>query len=288
MSSNIPHYQAINEYLKAAGCSNRTHRNDFYILRFSELSHSTVQVMKACQKSFYQINFIKKAGKGAYWFNAKKKPQQDNTLFFVSPEHIYSWIRDEQLEGYLLYFKPTFLSLSHFSYEDCFSIFNVKKENTLSIKPLHSHPIEHFFQLLHTYYHNNSTALSDTLMSLLYYSKALKEKQEEAVNLNRAQTYFEAYQNMVNNLFLKERSVQFYAHQLHISPNYLNSICKAQSDKSAKEMIQERLLVEAIFLLKNTHQDVSEIAFLLGFLPTHFTRFFKKHIGCSPSTYRNS
>ena len=102
MKSDLVKYKTINQYLKAAGCLNRTDLDEFFILKFSELSVDTVRRMEACQKDFYQINYVTRAGRGIYWLNARQKPQTDNTIYFISPEHVYAWIRDEKQKKFLL------------------------------------------------------------------------------------------------------------------------------------------------------------------------------------------
>ena len=48
MISALVKYKTINQYLEAAGCLNRTGIEEFFILKFSELSVSTARRMEAC------------------------------------------------------------------------------------------------------------------------------------------------------------------------------------------------------------------------------------------------
>lgn len=78
-----------------------------------------------------------------------------------------------------------------------------------------------------------------------------------------------------------------FAEALSVHPNYLNRILKKNMGSSTKQLIQERFLQEARLFLKHTDLDVSEISHLLGFYElTHFSSFFKKWEGISPSAYR--
>ncbi|MDR3061587.1 MAG: helix-turn-helix transcriptional regulator [Dysgonamonadaceae bacterium] len=85
----------------------------------------------------------------------------------------------------------------------------------------------------------------------------------------------------------KERSVEFYAGQLGISPNHLNKSVKAVTGRTAITILNEMNLQEAKMQLKYTNLSVGEIAFQLGFEDlSYFSRFFKKATGLSPLEYR--
>jgi AraC-like DNA-binding protein len=92
---------------------------------------------------------------------------------------------------------------------------------------------------------------------------------------------------LIEKYFLKEKSVAFYADQLSIHPNYLNSICKEETSNTASELIGERVLAEAKSLLYQTELSVKEIAYYLQFKDTsHFYKFFKKATRQTPLNYR--
>lgn len=73
---------------------------------------------------------------------------------------------------------------------------------------------------------------------------------------------------------------------LHITPNHLNKTINKQLGKSAQSVYNEILLQEAKVLLLQTSQDISEIAFSLGFNDlSYFGKFFKKHTHQTPLEY---
>jgi AraC-like DNA-binding protein len=83
------------------------------------------------------------------------------------------------------------------------------------------------------------------------------------------------------------RSANEYARQLAVHVNHLNRALKETTSKSTTELIAERLVQEAVTLLKHTNWNVSEIAHSLGFEePTHFNNFFKKRTRQTPTNYR--
>jgi AraC-like DNA-binding protein len=95
--------------------------------------------------------------------------------------------------------------------------------------------------------------------------------------------------DLLEENFLHERSVSFYAEKLNIHPNYLNSLIKKHSGLTAKESIQNRLLLETKYLLHSTTLSIKEISNKMGFAdPNYFTVFFKRFESTSPMNYRSS
>jgi AraC-like DNA-binding protein len=76
---------------------------------------------------------------------------------------------------------------------------------------------------------------------------------------------------------------------LHVHPNHLNAVIKNRTGITAKESIQNRVLLEAKYLLHNTNLSVKEISAKIGFEdPNYFTTFFTKLEKISPAVYRSS
>lgn len=95
------------------------------------------------------------------------------------------------------------------------------------------------------------------------------------------------FKKLVSKHFKESRSVSFYAGLIHISPNHLNKVVKAETGKPASHLIDEVCILEAKVLLGQTRLSVQEIALALGFEdPSYFNRYFKKHAGVSPRNYR--
>ena len=81
--------------------------------------------------------------------------------------------------------------------------------------------------------------------------------------------------------------VRFYADLLNVSSRYLAQVTRRISGKSPKAIIDDYLMHEIELQLKSTDSTVQEIAYRLGFSSqAHFTKFFKKLKGISPTEYR--
>lgn len=101
-------------------------------------------------------------------------------------------------------------------------------------------------------------------------------------------TLYERFRHLIQEHCMKEREVQFYAHQLNITAKYLNAISKQNSGVTASEWIQRFAKERIVMLLQNQHLNIAEIADEMAFSSrSFFTRYVKKVLGVTPSEYRN-
>ncbi len=104
---------------------------------------------------------------------------------------------------------------------------------------------------------------------------------------SRKEELFESFLFSVSRNFLRERSVTFYADQLFLTPKHLSRVIKEVSGYSAGEWIDEQVILEAKARLKTCSLTVQEISDQLGFPnQSFFGKYFKRHVGMSPSDYR--
>ena len=82
-------------------------------------------------------------------------------------------------------------------------------------------------------------------------------------------------------------NVGYFAEKASLSAGYFSNLIKKETGVSPKDLISLQLIDEAKRKLIETTQDISVIAYSLGFdYPAHFTRFFKKVTGLTPTEYR--
>jgi AraC family transcriptional activator of pobA len=98
---------------------------------------------------------------------------------------------------------------------------------------------------------------------------------------------FSRFRVEVERHYKEQWRVGQYAGLLRIGPVRLNRLCLKIAGKSAFEMTQERLILEACRKLTYVPAGVAGIAYELGFQdPAYFSRLFKKLVGMTPKEYR--
>ena len=97
------------------------------------------------------------------------------------------------------------------------------------------------------------------------------------------------FRQLVDEHYLTESGVEFYADRLCVTSNYLNRLVRLALGQSTKQYIQSRRIEEAKRLLRYTDLPVSDIADRLGFdTASYFIRAFSRQTGTTPLQYRAS
>lgn len=95
----------------------------------------------------------------------------------------------------------------------------------------------------------------------------------------------EAY---VMNHITEDLSLDILAELVYFNPSYLSRFYKMNTGKNISQFIAEAKVIKAKELLKNSNEKIEDISEMLGFKSSgYFTVFLKKHIGMTPTEYRN-
>ena len=92
---------------------------------------------------------------------------------------------------------------------------------------------------------------------------------------------------MVEEHFRSERRVGWYAIQLGITSKYLSETVKTISKRTPNEWIDYYVTTELSVLLKNSTLSIKDITARMNFPNQSFLgKYFKEHVGVSPSEFR--
>lgn len=84
-----------------------------------------------------------------------------------------------------------------------------------------------------------------------------------------------------------ERSVQYFADKLYVSPKYLTSICNEKSGSTASDLIASSIVSRIRQMLQYSDKSIKEIAADMNFDNlSFFGKYVKKHLGDSPNNFR--
>jgi AraC family transcriptional regulator, transcriptional activator of pobA len=101
--------------------------------------------------------------------------------------------------------------------------------------------------------------------------------------------YLSLFKQKLEENYEKKRAVNYYAELLCITVKKLNQITYKYAGKSAKQLIEERVLLEIKRQLIYTDHSAKEIGLLMGFNdPTNFCKYFKRYLNITPSDFRDA
>lgn len=154
--------------------------------------------------------------------------------------------------------------------------------------------IEQIFGSLQQEWNADQAAKSlilENLTSLLIIQVArLSDRQTSGTSVsNDGLRIFRQFSDQVELHFKDHWLLPEYTQTIGVSESRLNQICRHICNSSPKQIIIERVLLEAKRQLTFSGKSVSAIGYEVGFNdPAYFTRFFKKQTGLSPLAYRKN
>ncbi|MEL7002563.1 MAG: helix-turn-helix domain-containing protein [Bacteroidota bacterium] len=293
--ADILQFNEMNDLYEEIGLTIRTENPDLHIYKFEDFDDKCKWAMPPHSKSFHQISFITDFGNSQLNINQTIVEELQSVMYFISPQHIYSWKRDQTIKGYIVNFKVENLPFTPKEFFEKFKYFDLQHINFLQIGKSEAQRVREIFDRLYQDYHQPDSSFSKeisqhNLLVLMYKCLNLFEEQEVKFKNMADQSQLNyRFQNLINNYYLSKRTVKEYAELLNITPNYLSERIKEETGQSALHFISMRLLTEAKNLLAYAEMDVKEIAYTLDFAsPSHFGKFFKSRLGLTPLQYRQT
>lgn len=108
------------------------------------------------------------------------------------------------------------------------------------------------------------------------------EPEDEAVQLHRR------FARLLERDFARRHDAAHYADALAVPPAALSRALTHVTGRSTKELITDRVMIEARRLLRFTGLTIGQVAFQTGFADQfYFSRAFKRHTGEAPKAFRD-
>ena len=271
------------------------HKFDFQVQKIQDVLSGTDRSIPPSKWSYHRITLITR-GSADYFSGIQKFTANSNTLIVVPARKITSsrnWSLDA--EGYVVVFNMDFFLQNHFprKYIDDKSIFHGAVQPFIYLSEKSAKRAEKIFEtLIHEKdgdkKHREELIALKVIELIILCDRLFSEDLELQTNLPSVELV-KKFNDLVDENFLRERAVSFYASQLNVHPNYLNALVKKHAGLTAKETIQNRLLLEIKYLLHSTDLTIKEISHQLGFEdPNYLTTFFKRLEKVPPLQYRLS
>ena len=289
---HIRHFSDINGYNLATAFPEKTHLDEFYILRMDDSGDHFARVMPPHTIGFFQIGFQYRIIETAFSLQTRQFTSLENLLYMVAPGQVMSWVIDAQNSGFILYFKREFLAGMVPDIEQQFPFLRIAETSLFQLPAetagdFYDKMVEMraVFEQKHPFHEE---MLRGMLYTFLFRCKQVYESgQKNAGTQPKNIRIANRFQELVGKFFIEKKTVEAYAEMLNLTPNHLSAVVKSATNRTAKSIIQERLLLEAKNLLRYTSADIAQIAYDLQFeAPQHFGRFFKQATDMTPGEFR--
>lgn len=269
----------------------KTKDEEFYVNRLDEhLAHH--HFIHEPHKHDFYICVLFTKGKGNHDINFKNYPIKPGSVFFLKPGDLHNWAFNEAADGFIFFHSKAFYNLNfqNRKLNDFPFYFSINNPPVLQLDINSQKLITPLFkQLSENKKEDEYTAIQRaSLVDVIYielsrhYSKPEYSEKTNSSYLLKLQSFEE----LVTINFYTEKSPLFYANKLNISVKHLNRIVKESLNVTASNFIAQIIILEAKKMLIHSDFRVVEVANKLGFEDTsYFIRFFKKHVGITPSKF---
>lgn len=259
----------------------------FKLVKLKPVTANTSEA--AHRHNFFQLFFFLSDG-GNHLIDFKQYACKKNQIHVVNPGSIHQLQQTPKTSGYVILFSRTFFdnnlpNPSYFLYRNDFEKMVQLSQETFS-------HILHFVEEIANENANKGSYFDKAIQNLLELIVINIQRQinflAPELSSENDQT-FNAFTLNLNRHFTEEHRLTYYAQDLAISMDKLNRVCQEKMNKTASELLHDRILLEARRLLFHSRLSVKEIAFSLGYDdPSYFNRFFKKKVGETPLSFRQS
>lgn len=119
----------------------------------------------------------------------------------------------------------------------------------------------------------------------LYYTKHRNTPATKAKNKN--ETVLIQFVYTLHSSTKLDRNVAHYAKEAGLSPNYFTRIIREKTGMTPSQFIAMVVIAKAKILLRQPNMNIKDVAAELNFPEQYtFRKFFKLHVGMSPTEYR--
>jgi YesN/AraC family two-component response regulator len=246
-------------------------------------------VQELHRHDFFFVLALEK-GSGSHVIDFTSYEVGSNTVFFMRPGQVHQMVLKAGSTGYLMQFKSDF----YYAREKAHSQL-LRKAGSINCYQFDAITFKKILSTLHSIFQEyteksdgHQEVINANLVILFIELVRQQNNSTNRVSLY-AQERLEKFLDLLERHITSHKSVSQYADMLNITPYQLNAITKSSLGKTCSEVINEHIILESKRFLLATSDQINEVADHLGYADvSYFIRFFKKHTGHSPESFRNN
>ncbi len=294
-------YSGIREFSIGEVCADAGRlkpTKDFHVIHSDEIPYSE-KMFRPSRTHHFTIALIT-AGQSIVKSNLIEYSLKQNSLFIVPPGIVRQFKqRADDFSATFLEFTKDFLGASEFhkKHIDTFTFFSSQTDPHLLLTKSEAEILHQLMVYLRqkessdTEHPFRDQVIQHGFKLFMFEMAALfkKYRGDPIVKFTRKEELVMNFVKLLGQHFEEERSVQYYADLLYVTPKHLTKTVKEITNRTSGEFIDEMVISEAKILLDDPSMSVGKVADALHFSDQFFfSKFFKTHAGLNPSEYRSS
>lgn len=219
-----------------------------------------------------------------------------DSLLFINPKVVIKPNEDDEIGGLLLHFNRDFYCIEiHDQEVACDGILynNVFEVPFIELDENQSADIQKIIRDIKLEMLNEDTSTEEMLriflkLIILKSTRIWKQKHQISQQEQESDVQFlRKFSKLVEQYYKTHHTVADYADILCLTPKNLSKKIGLLSKDTPNDIIKNRIILESKRLLAHTTITVKEIAYSLNYDDdAYFVRFFTKHTGISPLSFR--
>jgi len=270
---------------------NDIHR-EFYVNTFKEhlKSHSFIEEPHR-HDSYLMVFFTD--GSGIHEIDFDRFEIKKGSLFVLQPGQMHHWSLSDDIEGFVIIFSQELYNLyfGQKNINDYTFYHSIHNRPEMVFEAEEISKILPYFKLLNEENKQHNNFQLDKMLNLLDCIHIEIARKYSETYSHQAHSYnikINTFEKLLEKHFKEEKSPSFYADKLNITLKHLNRICNEILQKTATEVIMDRVILEIKRMLTDKKLAVNEVASAIGYEDySYFSRVFKKNTGFSPTAFRD-
>lgn len=259
---------------------------------------STALIPKDPRRMNFLILALCTEGEATYTLDTQEMSIQKNDVLLILDRHVVSnFTASKDLKALCIIISVKFFFESIRNVGDVSSLLLLSRNfPVIKLSQEETETFQSYFYLLKTKAADKQNKyrrkLVSTLILAMFYDLSnvvQRMLNTDSMRQTRAEIIFTKFIKLLEGNFKQERRVGWYAEQLNITPKYLSETIKNVSRRTPNEWIDNYVTIEMRIQLRNSTKSIKEIAEEMNFANQSFLgKYFKEHVGISPSEYRKN
>ncbi|NII24337.1 helix-turn-helix domain-containing protein [Pseudoflavitalea sp. X16] len=270
---------------------------EFEIVDLSKFYKRNFDILTTVHRTgFYQIIWFQN-GNPTLWVDFKAVHIQPNTVLFLNKDVVKQLADKTPFEGISILFTDSFYCQTEIDtrylrntilFNDLLSVSQIQVQKQIQ---LFAGLVQQMIgELNHTKDNFQEDILQNLLHNFLLHAERIRRTQGfTEIKKGADLDYVMLFKDLLEAHYKEQKQVSYYARQILITEKRLNQATTKVLGKTPKEIIDDRIMLEAKRLLAHTNESIKEVGFSLGFEePTNFIKYFKKHALTTPTEFREN